>query len=46
MAVETPPTTEQDASGPAAEPTRAATGIAGLDAILGGGLLPRRMYVI
>jgi circadian clock protein KaiC len=46
MAVETPPTPEQDASGPAAEPTRAATGIEGLDALLGGGLLRRRMYVI
>jgi circadian clock protein KaiC len=46
MAAETPPTPEQDASGPAAEPTRAATGIAGLDAVLGGGLLYRRMYVI
>jgi circadian clock protein KaiC len=46
MAVETPPTPEQDASGPAAEPTRVATGIEGLDALLGGGLLRRRMYVI
>jgi circadian clock protein KaiC len=46
MAAETPPTPEQDASSPAAELTRAATGIDGLDAVLGGGLLPRRMYVI
>jgi circadian clock protein KaiC len=46
MAAEEHPTPEQNASGPAAEPTRAATGIAGLDAVLGGGLLPRRMYVI
>jgi circadian clock protein KaiC len=46
MAAETPPTPEQDASGPAAELTRAATGIEGLDALLGGGLLRRRMYVI
>jgi circadian clock protein KaiC len=46
MATDAPPTPEQDASGPAAEPTRAATGIAGLDAVLGGGLLRRRMYVI
>jgi circadian clock protein KaiC len=46
MAAEEHPTSEQDASGPAAEPTRAATGIAGLDAVLGGGLLRRRMYVI
>jgi circadian clock protein KaiC len=46
MAAEEHPTSEQDVSGPAAEPTRAATGIAGLDAVLGGGLLRRRMYVI
>jgi circadian clock protein KaiC len=46
MAAETPPTPEQDASAPVAEPTLAATGIEGLDALLGGGLLRRRMYVI
>jgi circadian clock protein KaiC len=46
MSAEEHPTTEQDASGPAAESTRAATGIEGLDALLGGGLLRRRMYVI
>jgi circadian clock protein KaiC len=46
MAAEEYPTSEQDASGPAAKPTRAATGIEGLDALLGGGLLRRRMYVI
>ena len=46
MVAETPHTPEQDASGPAAAPTRAATGIEGLDAVLGGGLLRRRMYVI
>jgi circadian clock protein KaiC len=46
MAAEVQPPVEQDASGPAAEPIRAATGIAGLDEVLGGGLLPRRMYVI
>jgi circadian clock protein KaiC len=46
MAAETPHTSEQDASGPAAEPARAATGIEGLDAVLGGGLLRRGMYVI
>jgi circadian clock protein KaiC len=46
MAADTSPTLEQDASGPVAEPTRAATGIDGLDAVLGGGLLRRRMYVI
>jgi circadian clock protein KaiC len=46
MAAEEYPTPEQNASSPAAEPTRAATGIAGLDAVLGGGLLRRRMYVI
>ena len=37
MAAEAQPPAEQDASGPAAEPTRAATGIAGLDVVLGGG---------
>jgi circadian clock protein KaiC len=46
MAAEAHPTSEPDASGPAAEPTRTATGIEGLDAVLGGGLLRRRMYVI
>jgi circadian clock protein KaiC len=46
MAAETPPTLEQDSSSPTAAPTRAATGIEGLDAVLGGGLLRRRMYVI
>jgi circadian clock protein KaiC len=35
-----------DASLNAAEPTRAATGIAGLDVVLGGGVLRRHMYVI
>jgi circadian clock protein KaiC len=46
MAADAHSTSEQDVSGPAAGPTRATTGIAGLDAALGGGLLPRRMYVI
>jgi predicted ATPase len=46
MAAEVQPPVEQDASAPAAEPIRAATGIAGLEAVLGGGLLCRRMYVI
>jgi circadian clock protein KaiC len=46
MAAEEHPTSEPDASGPAAEPTRVATGVEGLDIILGGGLLRRRMYAI
>jgi len=46
MAAEEHPTSEQDVSGPAAEPTRAATGVEGVDAVLGGGVLRRRMYVI
>jgi circadian clock protein KaiC len=46
MAAEEQPPAEQDASGPAAEPTRVATGIAGLDVVLGGGWPRRYMYVI
>jgi circadian clock protein KaiC len=46
VAANAPPQTETNANVPAAESTRAATGIAGLDVILGGGVLRRHMYVI
>jgi circadian clock protein KaiC len=46
MAADTPRPVETHANAPAAEPPRVATGIAGLDAILGGGVLRRQMYVI
>jgi circadian clock protein KaiC len=37
---------ETNAHDPAAESTRAATGVAGLDVVLGGGVLRRHLYVI
>lgn len=46
MAVDILHKAETNANGPAAAPTRAATGIAGLDVALGGGVLHRHMYVI
>ena len=46
MAAEASRHAETNAPGPAVESTRAATGIAGLDLILGGGVLRRQMYVI
>jgi circadian clock protein KaiC len=46
VAAEAPRQAETNAHGPATESTRAATGIAGLDAILGGGVLRRQLYVI
>ena len=37
---------DEHGSSPPAESTRMATGIAGLDRVLGGGLLRGRMYVV
>ena len=46
MAADAPRYEETNAHDPADESTRAATGIAGLDVILGGGVLRRHMYVL
>jgi circadian clock protein KaiC len=46
VAADAPRHAETNANDPAAESTRAATGIAGLDVVLGGGVLRRHMYVI
>jgi len=46
MAADASRQAETNAPGPAVASTRAATGIAGLDLILGGGVLRRQMYVI
>ena len=46
MAADAPRPPETNANNPAAAPPRAATGIAGLDVILGGGVLRRQMYLI
>lgn len=46
MAADAPRAPETNANHPAAAPPRAATGIAGLDVILGGGVLRRQMYLI
>ena len=46
MATDASRQAETNASGPVVASTRAATGIAGLDLILGGGVLRRQMYVI
>ena len=46
MAADVPRPTETNANHPAAAPPRAATGIVGLDVVLGGGVLRRQMYVI
>jgi circadian clock protein KaiC len=46
MAADTPRPAETHANAPTAEPPRVATGIAGLDVVLGGGVLRRQMYVI
>ena len=46
MATDAPRPEETNANDPAAPSPRAATGIAGLDVILGGGVLRRHLYVI
>ena len=46
MAADTPRHAETHANAPAATPPRVATGITGLDLVLGGGVLRRQMYVI
>ena len=46
MAADAPRQAETNANTPAAAPPRVATGIAGLDVVLGGGVLRRQMYVI
>ncbi len=46
VATDAPRPPETNANHPAAAPPRAATGIAGLDVILGGGVLRRQMYLI
>jgi circadian clock protein KaiC len=46
MAAEAPRQAETNAHGPTTESTRAATGITGLDVILGGGVLRRQLYVV
>ena len=46
MAAHAPSQTATTPPAPAAAPPRAATGIVGLDAVLGGGVLRRQLYVI
>jgi len=46
VAADVPRPTETNANHPAAAPPRAATGIVGLDVVLGGGVLRRQLYVI
>jgi circadian clock protein KaiC len=46
VAAEAPRQAETNAHGPTTESTRAATGITGLDVILGGGVLRRQLYVV
>ena len=46
MAANAPPQAETTPPAPAAEPPRVATGIVGLDVVLGGGVLRRQLYVI
>ena len=46
MAADAPRPAETNVNNPAAALTRAATGIPGLDMILGGGVLRRQMYVV
>ena len=46
MAADAPPQTETTPNAPAAAPPRVTTGVAGLDVVLGGGVLGRQMYVI
>jgi circadian clock protein KaiC len=46
MAADAPPQAETHPHAPAAEPPRVATGIVGLDVVLGGGVLRRQLYVI
>jgi circadian clock protein KaiC len=46
VAADAPRSAETNANDPATEPPRAATGIAGLDTVLGGGMLRHQMYVL
>jgi len=46
MAADAPRQAETNVQSPEADATRAATGIAGLDVILGGGVLRRHLYVV
>ena len=46
MAADVPRQAETNVQSPEADSTRAATGIVGLDVILGGGVLRRHLYVV